>query len=105
MFGVSASITKGRIIAKFEERLIEHNWKINKLEERAAFKVNTISQFLIKCDDNEKFSRRNCLRIHGIGSKKYTKINALQKLKEYYESVQVSFVQEDIDRAHRLGME
>ena len=28
-----------------------------------------------------------------------------QKVKECYESVQVSFAQEDIDRAHRMGME
>ena len=28
-----------------------------------------------------------------------------QKVKECYESVQVPFAQEDIDRAHRIGME
>ena len=28
-----------------------------------------------------------------------------QKLKEFYESVQVPFAQEDVDHAHRIGME
>ena len=26
---------------------------------------NTIDQLLVKCDDNEQYSRRSCLRIHG----------------------------------------
>ena len=31
--------------------------------------------------------------------------DVLQKVKEYYEPVQVPFSQEDVDRAHRIGME
>ena len=41
---------------------IEQKRKINELEERVPFKENTINQLLIKCDDNEQYSRRNCLR-------------------------------------------
>ena len=38
--------------------------------------------------------------------KKKEKIdNVQQKVKECYESVQLPFAQEDIDRAHRIGME
>ena len=97
---------KEEIVTKFEERFIEQNKRIDELDERVSYQENIINQLLIKCDDNEQYSRRNCLRIHGIESKKNEKIDDLrQKVKECYESVQVPFAQEDIDRAHRIGME
>ena len=97
---------KEEIFTKFEKRFIEQNRKIDKLEERVSFQENTINQLLIKCDDNEQYSRRNCLRIHGIESKKIKKMGEVwQKVKECYQLVQVPFAQEDIDRAHRIGME
>ena len=64
---------KEEIVTKFEERFIEQNRKIYELEERVSFQENTINQLLIKCDDNEQNSRRNCLPIHGIESKKKMK--------------------------------
>ena len=80
--------------------------KIDELEERVLFQENTINQLLMKCDDNEQYSRRNCLRIHGIEYTKHEKIDDVwKKVKDCYESVQVPFAQEDIDRAHRNGME
>ena len=74
--------------------------KIDELEERVLFRENTINQLLMKCDDNEQYSRRNCLRIHGIESKKIDDV--WQKVKECYQTVQVPFAQEDIDRAHKI---
>ena len=61
---------KEEIITKFKERFIEQNRKIDELEERVLFQENVINQLLIKCDGNEQYSRRNCLRIHRIESKK-----------------------------------
>ena len=61
---------KEEIVTKFEERFIEQNRKIDELEERVLFQENVINQLLIKCDGNEQYSRRNCLRIHRIESKK-----------------------------------
>ena len=49
---------------KFEETFIEQNKKIDELEERVSFLKNTINQLLIKYDDNEQYSQRNCLWIH-----------------------------------------
>ena len=51
---------KEEIVTKFEERFIKQNRKIDKLEERVSFQENTINQLLIKCDDNEQYSRCNC---------------------------------------------
>ena len=48
------------------------------------------------------------MQIHGIKSKKKKneKIDyAWKKVKQYYELVQVLFDLEDIDSAHRIGME
>ena len=88
---------KEKIVTKFEERFIEQNRKIDELEEQVLFQENTINRVLIKCDDNEQYSRRNCLRIHGIEFKKNEKIDDVwQKVKECYEPVQVPFSQEDI---------
>ena len=61
---------KEEMATKFKERFIEKNKKIDELQERVSFQENTINQLLIKCNDNEQYSRRNCLRIHGIESKK-----------------------------------
>ena len=60
---------KEEIVTKFEERFIEQK-KIDELEEWVSFQENTINQLLIKCEDNEQYSRQNCLLIHGIESKK-----------------------------------
>lgn len=40
-----------------------------------------------------------------LNLKKNEKIDVLQKVKEFCESVQLSFVQEDINRTQRIGME
>ena len=77
---------KEETVTKFEERFTEQNKKIDELEERVSYQENTINQLLIKCDDNEQYSRRNCLQIHGIKSKKNEKIDDVwQKVKECYE--------------------
>ena len=60
---------KEEIVTKFEEIFIEQNRKIHELEERVPCQENTINQPLMKRDDIEQYSRRNCLRIHGIESK------------------------------------
>ena len=78
---------KEEIVTKFEETFIEQNRKFHELEERVSCQENTINQPLIKRDDIEQYSRRNCLRIHGIESKKNEKIcDVSQKVKECYES-------------------
>ena len=62
---------KEEIVTKFEERFMnEHE---DEQEERVSFQKNTINQLLIKCDDNKQYSRRKCLQIHGIESKKMKK--------------------------------
>ena len=57
---------KDEIVSKFEEKFDEQNRKIDELEGKIAIEANTLDQLIIKCDDNEQYSRRSCLRIRGI---------------------------------------
>ena len=59
---------KEEVISKFESKISEQNDKIYELESRVAIQEQTINNLLTKCDDNKQYSRRSCLRIHGIES-------------------------------------
>ena len=65
---------KEEVISKFESKISEQNDKIYELESRVAIQEQTINNLLFKCDDNEQYSRRSCLRIHGIESNSNKKI-------------------------------
>ena len=66
---------------------------------------NTIDQLLIKCDDNEQYSRRSCLRIHGVEVKENEDEDGIMNvLEDCYSSVNLQFDVKDIDRAHRIGL-
>ena len=66
---------------------------------------NTIDQLLIKCDDNEQYSRRSCLRIHGVEVKENEDEDGIMnELEDCYSSVNLQFDANDIDCAHRIGL-
>ena len=95
---------KEEIISKFEEKFNEQNRKIDELEGKIAIQENTTDQLISKCDDDEQYSRRSCLRIHGIEcSDDERNGNVLQRVKECYEEINLSFQDENIDRVHRIG--
>ena len=48
------------------KKISEQNAKIEKVASIITISENTIDQLLIKCDDNEQYSRRSCLRIRGV---------------------------------------
>ena len=82
---------KDEILTKFDE-------KIRTIHE------NIIYQLLIKCDDNEQYSRYNCLRIHGVEVKENEDEDGIMNvLEDCYSSVNLQFDGNDIDRAHRIG--
>ena len=55
-------------------------------------------------NDNEQYSRCSCLRIHGIEcSDDERNDNVLERVKECYEEMNLSFQDENIDRVHRIG--
>ena len=60
---------------------------------------------MIKCDDNEQYSRRSCLRIHGVEVKENEDEDGIMNvLEDCYSSVNLQFDANDIDHAHCLGL-
>ena len=57
---------KEEIIERFEEKFTAQNQKIVDLEEKIALQKKKIENLSIKCDNNEQYSRRYCLRMHGL---------------------------------------
>ena len=55
-----------KIVKRFEEKLDEQNAKTIELQSKIAIEDNALQRFEIKCDDNEQYSRRSCIRIHGV---------------------------------------
>ena len=54
------------LMKKIEDKFKEQNDRIEELESKLAMKQNIIDHLEIKCDDNEQYSRRSGLRIHGL---------------------------------------
>ena len=54
------------LMKKIEDKFKEQNDRIEELESKLAMKQNIIDHLEIKCDDNEQYSQRSCLRIHGL---------------------------------------
>ena len=82
---------------------MEQNVKIEKLESIITIHENTIDQLLVKCDDNEQYSRRSCMRIQGVEVKE-NEDGVMNVLEDYYSRVNLQFDTNDIDRAHRIGL-
>ena len=71
---------KGETVEKFETKFEEQNNEIIESKSRVAVKENIINNLLIKCDDNEQYSSRSCLRIHGIACDNENMLEKVQKM-------------------------
>ena len=54
------------LMKKNEDKFKEQNTRIEELESKLAIKQNVTDNLEIKCDDNKQYSRRSCLRVHGL---------------------------------------
>ena len=71
---------KEEIISKFEDKLREQNLKIQELESKIHSQENAFKEFERISDDNEQYSRRSCLRIHGIEFKEGDSGDVIEEL-------------------------
>ena len=95
---------KNELTEQYEQRLVDNEREIKELKKRVATQQATIGNLLISSDDNEQYSRRNCLRIIGIEEdEKETNDELMQKIETCYDSVELPFERDSIDRAHRIG--
>ena len=95
---------KEEIIERFEEKFTTQNQKIVYLEEKIAHQEKKIENLSIKCDDNEQYSSRYCLRMHGLKYDKNENQNDIvSKVSECFSEIGLSCEEAEIDRVHRLG--
>ena len=99
------NILKDDLSKKFDEKISEQSAKTEKFGSIISIYENTIDQLLVKCNDNEQYSKRSCLRIHGVEVKeKEGKDDVMNTLELCYSSLDVPFNPNDIDRAHLIGL-
>ena len=69
-----------------------------------AIQEETINNLFSKCDYIKQYSRRSCLRVHGINSNEQSE-DVIEKIRECDNALELPFNEEVIDRAHRVGKE
>ena len=78
--------------------------RIEKLESEAIVRQRVTEQLVIACDDNQQYSRRESIRIHGIEAKEgETNDDVLKVVEDCSKKVNVNFSRADIACCHRAG--
>ena len=88
------------LMKKIEDKFQEQNDRIEELESKLAMKQNIIDHLEIKCDDNEQYTQRSCLRIHGLNFSSDEDEGVLKKVGKCYSDMGIEFNQNEIDSAH-----
>ena len=91
------------LMKKIEDKFKEQNDRIEELESKLAMKQNIIDHLEIKCDDNEQYSRRSCLQIHGLDFSSDEDEGVLKKVEKCYSDMGIEFNQNEIDPTHYIG--
>ena len=98
------------VIVNLEKRISAQDEKIEELESDLLIKENTINLLRkrldvveVTADDNEQYSRRSCLRIHGIEFNEDDRENMDDILEKCCNEIEIPFNKNDIDRVHRTG--
>ena len=73
------------------------------MESKLAMKQIAIYNLEIQCDDNEQYSRRSCVRIHGLDYNCDEDNNVMEKVERCYRDMGIDFNLNEIDRAHYVG--
>ena len=74
------------------------------LEEKIALQEKKIENLRMKCDDNEQYSRRYCLRMHGLKYDKNESQNDLvSKISECFIEIGLPYREAEIDRVNCVG--
>ena len=100
-----------QIKAEFEAKFQEQNKLIDKLVKRVdvlestcVIRQKVIDRLVIASDDNQQYSRRESIRIHGIEPKEGESNDDVVKIVEdCHKSMTIPFNRKDIARCHRVG--
>ena len=93
---------KERIISKFEDKLREQNLKIQELASKIHSLEIAFKKPEILSDDNEWYSRRSCLRIHGIEFKEGDRGYVMEGIEKCCNVMGIPFNENEIDRAYGI---
>ena len=86
----------------FEKELKAKDKKIAEFEEHVTILENENENLSKLIDDQEQYSRRNCLLLHGVEEEEV--VDTDQKVIEVLaEEMDLQLVEEDLDRTHRIG--
>ena len=89
-------------IDKPEGKLEKQANRINELEGQIALQKKMSDCF--KCENNEKYSQRTSIRIHGTEVPENESVdNVMAVVKSCHEKINVPFDQDNIDCVHQIG--
>eukprot|EP00057_Strongylocentrotus_purpuratus_P021862 XP_011676336.1 PREDICTED: uncharacterized protein LOC105444166 [Strongylocentrotus purpuratus] len=92
---------EGRLL-ELESSIVDKDLKINHLTLKAEQKSSQISALMRTCNDQEQYSRRNCVRFFGVPENKNEDTTAIVcKIAE--EKLGIQLHPSAIDRSHRVG--
>ena len=90
-------------VVELESKVEIAESKAEVLESQIAVRDNTTELLKKAVDDQEQYSRRNCVRINGLPIGKTEQKDVMCSVRECLEEMGVGEVEDDIDRAHRIG--
>jgi len=96
---------KDEVIGEFSKIIDIQNKKIGELEKKVADQSKLISTLETAVDDCQQYSRRYCVRIHGVEFKGNDDKSVTEKLKKCYSDMNLTYDSNNIDRAHYIGKE
>ena len=79
------------------------NLKIQKVESKIHLQENVFKKLEIMSDNNEQYSHRSCLCIHGIEFKEGDDGDVMEEIEKCYNVMGISFDENEIDRVHGIG--
>ena len=74
---------------RFDKKLDKQNTKIIELQTKIAIQGNALQKFEIKSDDNEQYSRRSSIRIHGVQYDENVDISVINKAERCCDEIAV----------------
>ena len=93
-------------IKDLEKTVTSHESMINILNGRIAVLSSAVDYLKTSSEQQEQYSRRNCLRINGVEkAQNETADDCLEKVQNICNDLGVEIPPESIERAHRVGKE
>ena len=88
---------------KFDKKLDKQNTKIIELQTKIAIQGNALQKFEIKSDDNEQYSRRSSIRIHGVQYDENVDISVTNKVERCCDEIAVKPDMNEIYSVNYIG--